>query len=268
MKKIVLFVVMLISVVNAHAQVVVDTTCVSDFQYVENVMRKTVNRDFRSVTVEKDRCVLTESVPNSGVELGISTGVDYFNSNVTPTIGAELGYHGRNLSFWGSANLGLSKYNTESNKAGEKYMMTNFNFETGVRLFDLPSARLHQKEFWLVGQFGYKVRKNYNSYTDNEHNGALTVEVKGSTMTVGAGVRVDFKSYMKRCNVYAKALAYTGHEYFVDGSESRFGASLTIGINFVMGKKAYNEKAIRALYGSKAAYKRALKKKEPVVDNY
>ena len=267
MRKIILFVVMLISVVNAHAQVVIDTTEVSDFAYVENVNRKTVNRDFRSVTTEKGRCVLTETAPNSGVELGVNVGVDYFNSMVTPTVGAELGYHGRNLSFWGSASLGLSKYNTESNRAGQKYMMTNFNFEAGLRLFDLPSARLHQKEVWLVGDFGYKVRKNYNSYTDDEHNGSLTVEVKGSTMTVGAGVRVDFKSYMKRCNVYAKALAYTGHEYFVDGSESRFGASLTIGINFVMGKKAYNEKAIRALYGSKAAYKRALKKKIPV-ENY
>lgn len=269
-KNILSMVIVLFTTVNTpvNAQTIVDTTRVSDFEYVESVMRKTVNRDFRSVTVEKGRCVLTETVPNSGVELGVSTGVDVFNSNVTPTIGAEIGYHGRNLSFWGSTNFGLSKYNAESTKSGDKYLMTNFNFEAGLRLMDLPSARLHQKEVWLVGSFGYKVRKNFNAYTDNEHNGDLTVEVKGSTMTFGAGVRVDFKRYMQRSNVYIKALAYTGHEYFVNGSESRFGASLTVGINFVMGKKAYNEKAIRALYGSKAAYKWALKKKEPADNQY
>ena len=255
----------------ANAQTVIDTTNVSDFSYVENVMRKTVNRDFRSVTTKNGRCIITETVPNSGVEIGINAGVDVFNSNVTPTIGGELGYHGRNLSFWGSVNLGLSKYNAESNKAGQKYMMTNFNFEAGLRIMDLPSARLHQKELWLIGSFGYKVRKNFNAYTNNAYDGDLTVSVKGSTMTFGGGIRVDFKNYMRRSNVYAKALAYTGHEYFVDGSESRFGASITLGINFVMGKKAYNEKAIRALYGSKAAYKWALKKKEPAnnqVDKY
>lgn len=252
----------------ANAQTVIDTTNVSDFSYVENVMRKTVNRDFRSVTTKNGRCIITETAPNSGVEIGINAGVDVFNSNVTPTIGAELGYHGRNLSFWGSTNLGLSKYNAESTKSGDKYLMTNFNFEAGVRLMDLPGARLHQKEVWIVGSFGYKVRKNFNAYTDNEHNGELTVEVKGSTMTFGGGVRVDFKSYMRRTNVYVKALAYTGHEYFVNGSESRFGASLTVGVNFVMGKKAYNERGIKALFKSKAAYKRALKKKKPAYNNY
>ncbi len=247
----------------ASEAVEVDTIEVDDFQYVEAVHRRTANYDYRSVEVGGKR-VLLESAPNSGLEIGVQAGVDYFNSMVTPTVGAELGYHGKRFSFAASANVGMSKYNSESAKAGEKYFTTNFNLEAGVRLFDLPSRYLHQKEVWLIGNFGYKVRKNYNAFTDDAHEGSLNFKVKGSTMIFGGGVRVDFKNYMKRSNLYVKALGYAGHEYFFDGSEVRFGASVTLGINFVMGKKMYNEKAINKLFGSKANYKKALNARKVV----
>ena len=257
----------LVSVVNpVNAQVVLDTTSISDFEYIQAVHRRTANYDYRSVEVD-GRKVLIETAPNSGLEIGVNTGVDLFNNMLTPTIGGEIGYHGKRFSFSVNTSFGMSEFNKNSEKAGQKYLTTNFGLDAGVRLFDLPSRYLHQRELWLIGQFGYKVRKNFNAYTADDYNGDLTVEVKGSTMTFGGGVRVDFKSYMRRTNVYVKALAYTGHEYFVDGSESRFGASLTIGVNFVMGKKAYNEKAISSLFGSKAAYKRALKAKR-TIDKY
>lgn len=247
----------------ASEAVEVDTIELDDFQYVEAVHRRTANYDYRSVEVGGKR-VLLESAPNSGLEIGVQAGVDYFNSMVTPTVGAELGYHGKRFSFAASANVGMSKYNSESAKAGEKYFTTNFNLEAGVRLFDLPSRYLHQKEVWLIGNFGYKVRKNYNAFTDDAHEGSLNFKVKGSTMIFGGGVRVDFKNYMKRSNLYVKALGYAGHEYFFDGSEVRFGASVTLGINFVMGKKMYNEKAINKLFGSKANYKKALNARKVV----
>lgn len=247
----------------ASEAVEVDTIEVDDFQYVEAVHRRTANYDYRSVEVGGKR-VLLESAPNSGLEIGVQTGVDYFNSMVTPTVGAELGYHGKRFSFAASANVGMSKYNSESSKAGEKYLTTNFNLDAGVRLFDLPSRYLHQKEVWLIGNFGYKVRKNYNAFTDDAHDGSLDFKVKGSTMIFGGGVRVDFKNYMKRSNLYVKAIGYAGHEYFFDGSEVRFGASVTLGVNFVLGKKMYNEKAINKLFGSKAGYKKALNARKVV----
>lgn len=247
----------------ASEAVEVDTIEVDDFQYVEAVHRRTANYDYRSVEADGKR-VLLESAPNSGLEIGVQAGVDYFNSMLTPTVGAELGYHGKRFSFAASANVGMSKYNSESSKAGEKYLTTNFNLEAGVRLFDLPSRYLHQKEVWLIGNFGYKVRKNYNAFTDDAHDGSLDFKVKGSTMIFGGGVRVDFKNYMKRSNLYVKAIGYAGHEYFFDGSEVRFGASVTLGVNFVLGKKMYNEKAINKLFGSKAGYKKALNARKVV----
>ena len=251
--------------VAESAAIVEDTIEVDDFEYVQAVHRRTANYDYRSVEVDGHKTLL-ETAPNSGLEIGVNAGVDYFNSMVTPTVGAELGYHGKRFSFAASANIGIIEYNKESTKAGEKYMMTNFNLEAGVRLFDLPSKYLHQKEVWLIGNFGYKVRKNYNSYTDDAHDGSLDFKVKGSTMIYGAGVRVDFKNYMKRSNIYVKALAYAGQEYFIDGSEVRFGASVTLGVNFVMGKKMYNESAINKLFGSKSNYKKALKAKRAIAN--
>lgn len=239
---------------------------VDDFEYVQAVHRRTANYDYRSVETDNGQRVLLETAPNSGLEIGVNAGVDYFNSMVTPTVGAELGYHGKRFSFAASANVGMSEYNKESTKSGEKYLTTNFNLEAGVRLFDLPSKYLHQKEVWLIGNFGYKVRKNYNSYSDDAHDGSLDFKVKGSTMIFGAGVRVDFKNYMKRSNIYVKALAYAGQEYFIDGSEVRFGASVTLGVNFVMGKKMYNESAINKLFGSKSNYKKALKAKRAIAN--
>lgn len=239
---------------------------VDDFEYVQAVHRRTANYDYLSVETDNGQRVLLETAPNSGLEIGVNAGVDYFNSMVTPTVGAELGYHGKRFSFAASANIGMSEYNKESTKSGEKYLTTNFNLEAGVRLFDLPSKYLHQKEVWLIGNFGYKVRKNYNSYSDDAHDGSLDFKVKGSTMIFGAGVRVDFKNYMKRSNIYVKALAYAGQEYFIDGSEVRFGASVTLGVNFVMGKKMYNESAINKLFGSKSNYKKALKAKRAIAN--
>ncbi len=245
------------NVVNAQT-VVKDTTNISDFGYVNAVHARTANYDYRSVEVE-GRKVLLETAPNSGLEIGATVGGDYFNGMMTPTVGGELGYHGKRFSFAANANFGISEYNKDSDKAGQKYLMTNFGLDAGVRLFDLPSRYLHQKEVWLIGSFGYKVRKNFNMYTENGYDGDLTVEVKGSTMTFGGGVRVDFKNYMKRNNIYVKALVYTGQEYFYNGSEERIGASITLGWNFVLGKKNYNEKAINSLFGSKASYKNAVR---------
>ena len=251
---------MFAGVVNAQTVTVVkDTTNISDFEYVNAVHSRTANYDYRSVEVE-GRKVLLETAPNSGLEIGATLGADLFNGMLTPTVGGELGYHGKRFSFAANANFGISEYNKESDKSGQKYLMTNFGLDAGVRLFDLPSRYLHQKEVWLIGTFGYKVRKNYNKYAESDmYDGELSVEVKGSTMTFGAGVRIDFKNYMKRNNVYVKALAYTGNEYFVDGSKKRIGASLTVGVNFVMGKKSYNTKAINSLFGSKANYKKAVR---------
>ena len=246
--------------------VMVDTVDVDDFEYVQAVHRRTANYVYRSVQTDNGQRVLLETAPNSGLEIGANVGADYFNGMLTPTVGGELGYHGKRFSFAASADFGISKYNNESDKAGQKYFTTNFNLEAGLRLFDLPSKYLHQKEVWLIGHFGYKVRKNYNSYTDNAYDGDLKVSVKGSTMTFGGGIRVDFKNYMKRSNVYVKAIAYAGQEYFVDGSKERFGASVTLGYNFVLGKKMQNTSAINKLFGSKTAYKQALKAKRAIAN--
>ncbi len=257
-------------VFSASAQVVAeDTVAVTDFGYAQAVHARTANYDYRSVVLDNGQKVLLETAPNSGMEIGALVGVDYFNDVVTPIAGMEIGYHGKRFSVSGNASFGYSEYNKESQRKGDKYLTTNFGADLGVRLFDLPSKYLHQKEVWLIGSFGYKVRKNYNVYsaeTETDYSN-LKMEVKGSTMTYGAGIRVDFKNYMKKSNLYVKAMVYTGQEYFADGSRERIGASVTLGFNFVMGRKAYNEGAIKSLFGSKAAYKRALKAKK-VIANY
>ena len=127
----------------AESAIDVDTIEVDDFEYVQAVHRRTANYDYRSVEVDGHKTLL-ETAPNSGLEIGVNVGVDYFNTMITPTVVAELGYHGKRFSFAASVNVGMSEYNKESTKAGEKYMMTNVKLEAGVRLFDLPSKYLHE----------------------------------------------------------------------------------------------------------------------------
>lgn len=132
----------------ASEAVEVDTIEVDDFQYVEAVHRRTANYDYRSVEVGGKR-VLLESAPNSGLEIGVQAGVDYFNSMVTPTVGAELGYHGKRFSFAASANVGMSQYNSESAKAGEKYLTTNFNLEAGVKFLIFLAVTSTRRKYGL-----------------------------------------------------------------------------------------------------------------------
>ena len=238
------------------------TTEVNDFAYTTAVHAKTFNYDYRSVETADGKRVLLESAPNSGVEIGIHVGADYFNDVFTPTAGAEVGYHGRRFSFAGGASFGKGEYNDHSDKAGSSYLVTNFYADGGVRMFDLPSKYLHQKEVWLIGSFGYKVRKNYNQFIEDGElmEGDVNFKVKGSTMTYGLGIKVDFKNYMKKSNWYIKAMAYTGQEYFLEGSEARFGASLTIGFNFVVsGRHTVNHQAINKMFDSYEQYREAVR---------
>lgn len=253
----------------ADNEVIVDTTRINDFEYVSHIQRKTLNYDYRSVEVDGQK-TLIEVAPNCGLEIGAKAGADYFNGNLTPTVGGELGYHGRNFGIWAGVEFGVSKYNSESDKAGDKYLMTNFTLDAGVKLFSFGKKHgyLHQNEFWLIGQFGYKVRKNHNAYNDETETAtsSLMTHVKGSTMTFGGGVRVDFKNYMKKSNMYIKAVVYAGQEYFADGSRERLGASVTLGYNFVWGKTQRNTPVINKLFGSTKAYKQALKAKRTLAN--
>lgn len=246
----------IIVISSANAQV----NSVNDFEYVRNITEKTYNYDTRSVEIDGRR-VLLESRRNNGLEIGISAGVDYFNETVTPTVGGEFGYHGRNWSLMATCDMGYSQYNKESSRAGQKYLCTNFGAEGGLRLFDLPSRYLHQKEVWLVGRFGYKLRRDEQETETEGFEGSLMSRVEGSSMVAGAGVKVVFKNFMKGNNLYVKAIGYGGHEYYMDRgrSEVRFGGFVTVGLNFNCSKKKINTQAINQLFGSEAAYRAAIR---------
>jgi hypothetical protein len=240
-----------------------DTTSVNDFAYVQAVHERTFNYDFRSAKVSGKQ-ILLETRRNNGMEFGPAVGVDVFNNVFTPTLGGEVGWHGKNLGLWAGANVGVGQYNAESNRSGDTYLVTNFNLDGGVRLFDLQSNFLHQKEVWLIGSFGYKLRKDEKSAETAGYDGFSYEKVQGSSMTYGLGVKVDFKNFMKANNFYVKVMGYSGHEYYINRgrSEVKFGASLTIGFNFVTpSRHSYNEKAINKMFGSVAQYKAAMKNK-------
>lgn len=237
-----------------------NTKSINDFEYVQAVHRKSVNYDYRSVQDDEGREILLETAPNSGAYAGIVVGGDYFATNLSPVIGGEIGYHGRRFMFSGTITFGYDKYNKESDKAGQRYLATNFQGQLGVRGFDLPSKYLHQREVWFYGVYGYKIRQNYNVFTHDAYEGELKVDVKGSTMTVGVGVEFIFKNYMKMSNWSLKAQVYTGHEYYIEGSRLKLGASISVGHNFVFGKKMKNKKAIRELFGTEQAYQDAIRK--------
>ena len=236
-----------------------NTKSINDFEYVQAVHRKSVNYDYRSVQNDEGREVLLETAPNSGAYAGIVVGADLFSTNISPVIGGEIGYHGRRFMFAGNVTFGYDKYNEESDRAGELYMTTNFQGELGVRAFDFPSKYLHQREFWFLGSYGYKVRQNYNVFTHEAYDGELKVNIKGSTMTVGVGCKAVFKNHMNMTNWYVKGMVYTGHEYYIDGSRLKLGATLSVGFNFIFGKKMKNHKAIKNLFGSEEKYREALK---------
>lgn len=231
-----------------------------DHEFTRGNADKTVYND-RVFYAEDGETVCMEAVPNCGLYIGGYAGADLFNQNITPVGGLELGWHGKHIRIAGGADFGTSKYNDESDKAGQHYLMTNFHADLGVKIANLPSHFKHQNEVWAIGSMMYKVRKNYNAFnTTKEDDKTITntsseFRVKGSTMAFGGGVLLNFKNYMKRTNWYVKAVAYAGQEYYFSGSEVKFGASVSIGFNFVLGKKAVNKKAIKKYFGTYDNYK-------------
>lgn len=207
--------------------------------------------------------VCMEATPNCGLYVGINAGVDLFNQNFTPEAGAAIGAQFKGFRVEGGVSFGTSKYNDESDKAGEHYLMTNFHADLGIKIceFNKKGSPKHQKELWAIGTMQYKVRKNYNAFSTIEDNEDATTttsgefRVKGSTMAFGGGVLVNFKNYEKRTNWYVKAVAYAGQEYYFSGSEVKFGCSVSVGFNFVLGKKAVNKKAIKRYFGTYDNYK-------------
>ena len=246
----------LLMVISVFSQ---NTESINDFAYVQAVRRKAINYDYRSVTDDTGREILLETAPNNGAYAGIVVGADLFSTNISPILGGEIGYRGRRFMFAGNVTFGYDKYNEESDKAGQLYLATNFQGQLGVRGFDLPSKYLHQREVWFYGIYGYKIRQNYNVFTHDAYEGELKVDVKGSTMTVGVGVEFIFKNYMQCSNWSLKGQVYTGHEYYIDGSRLKLGASISVGYNFVFGKKMRNHKAIRQLFGTEQAYHEAIR---------
>ncbi len=256
---VVVVILVLTSVATAFSQNV--TNGINDFDYVKAIHEKTFNYDTRSVRVEgQENPVLLETRRNNGTEFGFHVGADYFNGVLSPTIGAEVGYHGSLFGVWGTASVGRSEYNELSSLKGEPYTCVNFAIDGGVKAFNLPSRYLNQREVWLIGQFGYKLRQNENEYFEEGVDGSMRRWVKGSSMTFGAGIKIDFKNYMKGNNWYIKAIGYTGHEYYETESKIRYGVNLSLGFNFVVpSRHSYNDKAINKIFGSRENYKSAIK---------
>lgn len=227
-----------------------------DHSFTRQYADKTIYND-RVFFAEGKDTTCTEAIPSCGLYIGGYAGADLFNQNITPVGGIEMGWHGKHIRIAGGADFGTSKYNDESDKAGKNYLMTNFHADFGVKVTNLPSHYKNQNELWVIGTMMYKVRKNSNVFVTETTTETTTdtYKVKGSTMAFGGGFLVNFKNYGKRTNMYVKGIAYVGEEYYLSGSERKFGASLTVGFNFILGKKAVNKKAIKKYFGTYDNYK-------------
>jgi len=247
-------------VVNSQAQEVIDFKSL-DHEFVEEVAERNFYNDYRTfevieVSESGDSTVVasvkTEARPNTGFEIGASVGAETFNGFFTPTFNVNAGYLGKRFSFIGTVGIGSSEYNSEASNAGDKYLMVKATFGIGLKLVDWGNAKgyLSQNQIELLAEGGYMGKRNYNAYSAESELYELTqdVRVKGATITYGAYLKYTHKVWMKGLNMFVKAGAFVGHEYYASGSKAKLGAAVQIGFNKILGSKIKkNHAAVKKL---------------------
>lgn len=191
----------------------------------------------------------------SGWGLGVQAGGIKMAENFSPTAGIEATFAGKRFLVGAGAEAAISKYNSESTKAGKSFIAPIFSAKAGIILSRFSLGGYDNMGYVAVGyEFKYVLDKNENKaaeHVEREGNIETTTTdyfyVEGNSMCHTGFVEARFSlKHMGGTSLGVKAYGGVYNRYYQEGSRRKamFGASVSLYFN---GAKCRTDKNVELL---------------------
>jgi len=195
--------------------------------------------------------------PTSGVALGINAGVVQMAENFSPTLGLGLTMAWKriegNVGFAGA----ISKYNDESDKAGESFLTPIANADLGI-IVTRGSLGGYDNQWYLsIGySFMYVFDKNHNKNAERTYETATEIvttsdffAVEGNSMAHCAYVKARFSLHHLGCSaVSVKAFGGIYNRYYEEGSRRKAIVGVSASFELSGAKKRVDNNVVELQY--------------------
>ena len=182
----------------------------------------------------------------SGWRLGIQGGCIQMAENFSPTFGLEATFAGKRFLVGAGAEAALSKYNSESTKAGNSFIAPIFSAKAGVILTRFKLNGYNNQGYIAVGyEFKYILDKNENlAYESTTTQGNVTTKetqyfaVEGNSMCHCGFVEARFGlKHMGTTSIGVKAYGGVYNRYYIEGSRRKAMIGISVSLYFSGAKK-------------------------------
>lgn len=191
----------------------------------------------------------------SGWGLGIQAGVIQMAENFSPTAGIEATFAGKRFLVGAGAETAISKYNSESTKAGKSFFAPIFGAKAGIILSRFALGGYDNMGYVAVGyEFKYILDKNENKSGETvsvDGNTTTTTTnyfyVEGNSMCHTGFVEARFSlKHMGGTSLGVKVYGGVYNRYYQEGSRRKamFGASVSL---YFSGAKTRTDKNVELL---------------------
>jgi hypothetical protein len=194
----------------------------------------------------------------SGWGLGLQGGVIQMAENFSPAAGLDLTFAGKRFLVGASAEAAISKYNSESSKAGQSFIAPIFSARAGIVLKRFSLGGYDNMGYIAAGyEFKYILDKNENKTNKSTYEGpneSYTTSdrfyVEGNSMCHVGFFEARFAlKHMGSASIGAKAFGGVYNRYYEEGSRRKamFGASVSL---YFSGAKKRSDKDVAYLRSS------------------
>ena len=277
----------IIMMAAAFAAVSVNAQSLNGNEQVENSLRETIaalKTSQRSVAVANQRTYFydkdvlevnfgegesyqfTKKIRRNAVSgwgLGAQAGYIQMAENGSPTAGLEATFAGKRFLVGAGAEAAISKYNSESTKAGQSFVAPIFSAKAGIILSRFALGGYDNMGYVALGyEFKYVLDKNENKAgerVEREGNIETTTTdyfyVEGNSMCHTGFVEARFSlKHMGGTSLGVKVYGGMYNRYYQEGSRRKamFGASVSL---YFSGAKKRTDKNVELLQYQLERYK-------------
>jgi hypothetical protein len=175
----------------------------------------------------------------SGWGLGVQGGCIQMAENFSPTAGLETTFAGKRFLVGAGAEVAISKYNSESSKAGSSFFAPIFSAKAALILTRFSLGGYDNMGYIAVGyEFKYILDKNQNVSSEETYETATEsitntdyFNVEGNSMAHCGFIEARFAlKHMGVSSIGIKAYAGAYNRYYMEGSRRKamFGASVSL----------------------------------------
>lgn len=198
----------------------------------------------------------------SGWGLGVQAGCIKMAENFSPTAGIETTYAGKRFLVGAGVEAAISKYNSESSKAGHSFFAPIFGAKAGVILSRFALGGYDNMGYVAIGyEFKYILDKNQNVAGEETYETptetVTTTDyfyVEGNSMCHTGFVEARFAlKHMGTTSIGIKAYAGAYNRYYIEGSRRKamIGGSVSL---YFSGAKKRTDKNVELLQAQLQQY--------------